>query len=296
MKPDPRPDLWADFWPELAQAPWKAMGENRSKVYLQGKWYIFKLHSPLNRKNFPCLATIYTQCAQAGLSPRMLLHSQRGFLACKNGAMASLQELIPQAQNPPPCPQVLGKALARLHQQLSQIRLGKTMKNHLQHRTGELSAILGEFREWRKFEPLIKETESFLRSQPSQVLHGDLHRANILSNGKKILFIDFDSAFFGPAIWDIAFCAWRIYGPKKKQINTFIQVYNEENPSCQIAIQWLGPITAHALLQRIAFILLEERAGRLQWSSDLPKLIAILEQLCQHHKVSLINDLVFSKV
>jgi len=122
----------------------------------------------------------------------------------------------------------------------------------------------------------------------AQILHNDLHPHNLLS-GDRVTVVDFDTVGWGHPYHDIAFALHRLVrqgvyhqqGSMEELRDTFLGAYRS-NSDLEVDPQLLQLSALNRCMRSLSW-LLEERYThkRTEWSSDIPKMIAGIEENIQ---------------
>lgn len=167
-------------------------------------------------------------------------------------------------------------SLVSLHQTLGSIN-GHTLKNHFNREIGKLSQHLIEFN-LAHYHPIISSVEQIAQSYPKQIIHGDLHKGNIIVNQTDVRFIDFNAAKYWLPYSDVSFCAFRHCDNDYNFYIQFIMKYSALSGKEPIEIGTACALTIYEILERIVFILLKSKQGDTYWEIDLDNQYKLLEQ------------------
>ena len=252
---------------------------NIFKVDAAGGPYILKHHELLAGAETTHLEQICGACSEAGITPRLVASDQGNYLVRQEGSVFSLQESV-QDDGGEIMPEALGRSVARLHATLCSLSI-PGFKNHLQRAVTDIEALATEHG-YARFLPSIKKVLHMEKSSPLCVIHGDMHRSNIIASGGKLLFIDFDSAnIFLPAS-DVAFSAYRIFGPDAGRINEYVGQYNRHAVSSEVNMEDLWHLVIYNIVQRILLILIDARDGSGTWLWDIPNQERYLQEVAEY--------------
>jgi hypothetical protein len=240
--------------------------------------YIFKLHDPLCKPNLTVLARIYELTGKHGFAPLNVPTTAGAQLADSENLIFSLHEFLSPAKNDNQYEPLLSRRLAGLHLLLSSTRFAPIV-NHFKRVVPDMAYAAGHYR-FIALIPLIQDTQERLQKLPRQVIHGDLHPANIVQNSGKVYFIDFDSATCSATGIDVAFSAFRCLGSNPEKIKRFVAGYNRSDPPYRVVEDDIWLFLAYSFLERILFILIERDNGHGQWLPDLHNQQRFLNTAC----------------
>lgn len=231
------------------------------------KRFVIKQHMPLCTPNFEELSKIYQLAGQYGFAPRNVPTKAGSYMGKWEGLIFSLQEFKAGEEINETYENLLAKRLAELHKLLSSNTLAPIV-NHFNRAVTDIKSAARHY----KFDyliPSVRRVEELSQEFPRQIIHGDLHPGNIIFHKGNVFFIDFDSATYFITGIEVAFSAFRCLGGSPEKINRFVDVYNNFDPPCRIAKEYIWIFLAYCFIQRILFILIERDKGNLQWMADL---------------------------
>ncbi|MEW5772126.1 MAG: phosphotransferase [Thermodesulfobacteriota bacterium] len=236
---------------------------------------LLKLHDERILAQREALNQLYETVIRAGFSPEILHDRDGQLLGERNGIIYSLHTHFEGTSALPP-PELLAKRLADLHTLLATECSELGLANHFEANPrvlAERAAHLGK----EQAASLMREATDRLATDPASPIHGDMHPNNVLFDGHRLLFIDFDSTTILPPAAETVF-AGRLFFPETNSRRSFYRSYEaasgkgiDERQECVWA-------ALHAL-QRIDYILAAAKHGDERWMYDLDKQMARLDEV-----------------
>ncbi len=107
-------------------------------------------------------------------------------------------------------------------------------------------------------EQLIAKIEPLFEGVAMQRIHGDCHRGNLLWQGDRIIFLDFDDFGMGPAVQDLFMACPSADAMGKAQRERLLEGYNQELAFDRRQLQLVEPLRALRYMHYSAWV-----AGRL---------------------------------
>lgn len=244
-------------------------------VSFLGREYLLKLHDPWIKGRLDLLNAVHEAAKVNSLTPPMAEDRDGRLLGLYDGLPYSLHERQQTDMAGPPKPDRLATKLNDLHRALACCGQGSKLDNHFRTDT----AILAKWADQAGFphaRQALEVVEDLLRWSPVQLLHGDMHPGNVLTCGRELFFVDFDSAVSLPVQAEVAFAAETFYGIGTQEAGLFLAFYSR---ACGIettlsdACRWL---VFHAC-QRLGFIFEQADLGNEGWMADLQPQIVRLQ-------------------
>lgn len=192
----------------------------------------------------------------------------------------------------------LGAQLAALHATPVHGLEGLRVAALLQQVEGSVALLAQVEPGWQ---PALRAVAAWLRAgapawagQPQATLHGDLHLNNLLVDGPRLAFIDFDSVVAGPAVLELGgwladvICRCVLGGSEPHHAapacRAFIDAYAQASGGPPVSGALLAWATVHALLCRRAYRCVANlKPGRF---AAVPALLAMAEAIARRGSVA----------
>jgi len=233
-----------------------------------GRTLFLKAFDPIFTEKAPALGRLYSFISDRGLTPRLLPDCNGQMVTEFDGTRLILQlsaetrHAVPQT-GPDTSPEVLASALARLHETLRNFSEASALHSHLEQSPSVLSDFARQLG--------LEGNEAVLHraaSDPQQLIHGDLHPANVLAYASKVTFLDFDSTCVAPPRREAAFAAHRLFQIPKDQ-RRFLEAYARETKGSSFLLREMYEHLFHITLSRIHFILMSVTRHETRFLYDL---------------------------
>ena len=245
-----------------------AQGERAFLLQMDDRRLIFKFHDPLNLQNHKTLNSLHAICVKHNIVPAIIPCKDGEFIRCINGQMFSLQEYIDYESC---CPERfledVGKRLAFFHQVICKVQ-AINLKNHLQRTVPHIEDAATRYG-YGRYLPTLANVQELLTRHPSQIVHGDVHKANLLVHDNKVYFIDLDSACSMPVEYEVIYASYRLTGGNMQLMEKFIESYCRHNQAVTIDLKTHLCFLVYHFLLRILFILIWAERGENKWVADL---------------------------
>ena len=243
--------------------------------------YLFKIHYFFNQFHIDEINSTYKLISDNNFSPLIIPNIKGLYVSFYKDFVFSLQIFVEGKPFSSKCINLFAKRLADLHNLLNTYS-NISVKNHFEKTVTDINEY-ASFYGYKNMLPIIDKVMTITKKKPKQLIHGDLHKDNIICYNNNIIFIDFDSMTIFSTIADVAFAGFRCFGLKKKYLYKFVDLYNQYNPPYKIEINYLWHFLVYMILQRILFIVIENDKGNKIWMTDLDNqkyyLSIILKQL-----------------
>ena len=262
------PTLLNRFYPHLASVEEVRLLTARACFVCGFGWEgVFKYHADWAFDRVPFMEEVYQAVSESGIASTLYLGADGQLFHQFEGGLYSLQRMV--AGKPPTISdgETVAVSLADLHAVLARVSFGP-IEHHLRPVTrGLLERAHGYG--LKAEAKVIEFADEYLRNSPVQIVHGDLHPGNILVNGDKAMFIDFDSAHTGNSFQEFVLAAFRLYGADCDSVMRFIE--GCEMFPAQFGKQsiLMGSLAVHGIMRRLVFILSERERGITSWVDDL---------------------------
>lgn len=229
-----------------------------------GPW-LLKVHDEHVLPWRVALGRIYAAVAAEGLCPPILPDIDGQLLGLHESTVHSLHKHI-GATPQTPTPEELAEGLAAMHACLATHCGEVRISNHFTMDTAALTAR-GHGLGLSSMGGIMAEIDRRLATAPWCVVHGDVHPSNVLHDGKRLFFVDFDSATRLPAEAEAAFVAWRCFEDAAGR-DAFLRAYNR-HAGTSLNDRDLARWLVFHCMQRIDFILAASERGDGRWLYDL---------------------------
>lgn len=246
------------------------------RVTVDGRQWRLKLGKSLNPANLDRVERMLG-AAISGRSTPMVRPTNSGRLIGRDNDWAWL--LQERLAADPAGTEAIDRAaaeLARLHAGWRAID-PTGLVNHFQRSSPDLAATAQEHGLGWWAEGPARELALIEAERQSQVLHGDPHPGNLLDDGGRVWIIDFDSARSGPVSLDVGLAAFRLDGGRGEVFDRFVAGYNRYSTRPPVTGREARLQAVRQIIERICFLLNEQRAGRTDFWADLPNQRRFLE-------------------
>jgi Ser/Thr protein kinase RdoA (MazF antagonist) len=173
-------------------------------------------------ENAATTAEVHALAAQAGLAPTLVANDTGGLITGSGGRLFTLSAYLESSTSGRGVPGLtlchrLGHALGRLHQQLRHASAGGLHHWRLPGTAALRAALHAHDRsgcrhpatrrvlqvKLARAQAIPVTVRTRLNDLDRQVIHGDVHPANILLTGTRPVFVDFDLARFAPPAYEL---------------------------------------------------------------------------------------------
>ena len=196
------------------------------KFYRPGRWsqaQILEEHSFLEELTQDDFPVVNAMSVSQQKTSRTLIDVEGMWVAFFPKKMARMPDELLPADIP-----LVARKLAELHRIAShksfrhRLRFAEDWSANLDE---NLRAVVPELRS--RYSLVCEELEEFvleLGHFPQQRLHGDLHRGNLLFDGREFFFVDFDDCLTGPKMQDV-WMLWLAFNEEERQ--AFQEAYSQ---------------------------------------------------------------------
>ncbi|MBF0235406.1 MAG: phosphotransferase [Desulfamplus sp.] len=240
---------------------------NTLKVNNDKNKYLIKKHMNLIWPNRKKLETLYSDCCKADIVPPILPSDSGQLLLETPEGIFSLQKMISGRAPMPRDMNLLSHAIPKLHAILAASSV-KKLQNHLNFTVKDIRKSAEQYG-YCQYLKILEEALDIFSTEPRQIIHGDLHKGNLLIANNRVIFLDLDSATESNIFQDIIFLGYRINSHNKIKINQFINSFHLIPHTKSYSLKFYFPLLIYTILQRILFIFIRRDMGEDQWMNDL---------------------------
>jgi len=249
-----------DFWLER-------LGRRAFLLDFRDRFLVLKYHDVLCLPNYPQLNALYGVCSGCGLAPRVLPNKDGNYLSRDKNQVFSLQEYMDCTPFSEPYLDAVSEKLALFHHHARGVN-AEGVKNHLERVVTDMKASAVKYG-YENLIPIQEKVEGLSSVAELQIIHGDMHRGNVIISDDNVLLIDFDSCTSSPVVSEVAFAAFRLCDGRVREMKRFVETYNKSSKGCQVALGDALYFVVYNVLQRVLFILIRNGEGDSQWMYDL---------------------------
>lgn len=266
MKYNQITDILRNFYNIRIISNEKRVNNNIYSFSYKSENYLFKWHNHKTLNNVDKINKVYKEVNKNKLIPYMMETVSGNLLETNKNNIFSIQkELIGDSPNPYDI-SILALYLAKLHSCMNKINTGK-ITNHFEEKIGNIEKKIQEYG-YNDVLNIIIDTEEYIKNNKKQIVHGDLHKSNLLISNEKIYFLDFDTAHHSLVETDVAMISYRVCGTDKSLIVKFIDKYNRYSKK-RLKFDTVIKFLVRLILQRILFIQICINNGINDWIWDL---------------------------
>jgi len=189
--------------------------------------YLLKIHDPVLSPDAEILDALYDVCSRNKITPRFIPTVEGRFVQVYDNLKISLQERL-QVDGVPPDPDQLGQSIRRLHTCLSSIS-GCVIVNHLYQEIADINTLAEQYGYSNQLWILDRVDALLSANDETQLIHGDLHNANVLCKDNHYYFIDLDSVTSFSPLCDLGLSGYRFFGLGKEKTKQFLLGYGVKN-------------------------------------------------------------------